>query len=97
MNFGHGELGFGACPSAKSWPVAEYWTVFNASTPSAFEALAMTVFASCADADQTMSAASETAARTCFFMVPPAFRTRIVVRCGRRNKEVEPRPYDTCR
>ena len=49
MNFGHGELGFGAWPSAKSKPVAEYCTVFSVSTPIAFDALAMTVRASCAE------------------------------------------------
>src|SRR5262245_21524064 len=48
MNFGHGELGFGACPSAKSKPVAEYCTVLSESTPSAFDAPAMTAVASCA-------------------------------------------------
>src|SRR5438105_14081696 len=49
MNFGHGELGLGAWPSAKSKPVAEYCTVLSASTPSAFDALPMTVVASCAE------------------------------------------------
>src|SRR6266496_5152040 len=49
MNFGHGELGLGAWPSAKSKPVAEYCTVLSVSTPSVFDALPMTVAASCAE------------------------------------------------
>src|SRR5262245_7235344 len=57
MNLGQGELGFGAWPSAKSRPVAEYCTVFKVSTPIALDALAMTVLASWADALQTTSAA----------------------------------------
>src|SRR5260221_10614372 len=62
MNFGHGELGFGAWPSAKSYPVAEYCTVFSASTPIAFDAVATTVAAS--SAAWTMTAAAVTAAST---------------------------------
>ena len=58
MNFGHGELGFGAWPSAKSKPVAEYCTVFSVSTPIAFDASAMTVLASCAEAVQVSAAAA---------------------------------------
>ena len=73
MNFGQGELGFGTCPSAKSKPVAEYSTVFSVSTPRAFDAPAMTDFASCADVDQTKSAAIDTAARTVFLMVHQPF------------------------
>ena len=73
MNFGHGELGFGACPRAKSKPLAEYSTVFSVSTPRVFDAPAITDFASCADADQTQSAASDTTARTVFLMVHPPF------------------------
>src|SRR5206468_2589205 len=49
MNFGHGELGLGAWPSAKSKPVAEYCTVLSVSTPSAFDAPLMTAVASCAE------------------------------------------------
>src|SRR5262245_44011773 len=63
MNFGHGELGFGAWPRAKSRPVAEYWTVFSVSTPIALDALPMTVLASCAEAVQTSSAASASPVR----------------------------------
>src|SRR5580765_6432823 len=58
MNRGHGELPFGACPSAKSYPVAENCTDFSVSTPIALDALATTVFASCADAVHTATAAS---------------------------------------
>src|SRR5712671_1425625 len=50
MNFGHGELPLYACPTAKSAPLPENSTVFNVSAPMAFDASAMTVFASCADA-----------------------------------------------
>src|SRR5205809_1717656 len=73
MNFGHGDEGFGACPSAKSYPVAEYSTVLSVSTPSAFDAFAMTPFASCADVVQPSAAASETAARTFLFIIHPPF------------------------
>ena len=48
INFGHGELGFGACPMAKSMPEPEYSIDFRLSVAMALEALAMTVFASCA-------------------------------------------------
>src|SRR5437016_1743575 len=58
MNFGHGELGFGAWPSAKSAPVAEYCTVFRVSAPIAFAELVMTVLASCAEAVHTSIVAS---------------------------------------
>jgi hypothetical protein len=47
--------------------------------------LATTVFASCADAVHTTSAAREIAASTCFFMVSPALSCRAlypVARCG---------------
>src|ERR1700720_1099018 len=63
MNFGHGELGFGAWPSAKSAPVAEYCTVFRVSAPIAFAALLMTVLASCAEAVHTSIVASARPAR----------------------------------
>src|SRR5580765_7575912 len=56
MNFGHGELGFGAWPSAKSKPVAEYCTVLSVSTPSAFDAPTMTAAASCAEGVAVASA-----------------------------------------
>src|SRR5213080_1826978 len=69
MNFGHGELGFGACPSAKSKPVAEYWTVFSVSTPIALDAAAMALGASCADRFQVASAARASAERH-FFNMP---------------------------
>src|SRR5712691_6457302 len=63
MNFGHGELGFGAWPRAKSMPVAEYCTVFSASTPMALDAFPTTVLASCAEAVQTSNAASASPVR----------------------------------
>src|SRR6185436_8222323 len=63
MNFGHGDAAFGAWPSAKSWPVAEYSTVFSASTPIAFEALAMAEPASCAEGLANKSAARPSAVR----------------------------------
>src|ERR1700687_103495 len=72
MNFGHGELGFGAWPSAKSAPVAEYCTVFRVSTPIAFAALLMTVLAPCAETVQTSIVASARPARhflTMFFFL----------------------------
>ena len=68
MNFGHGELGLGACPSAKSNPVAEYCTVLSVSTPSAFDAFAMIVAASWAEALKVARAAIESAARISFFI-----------------------------
>jgi len=46
MNFGHGASGAYACPSTKSAPVAENSIVFSASAPIAFDAAAMTAFAS---------------------------------------------------
>src|ERR1044071_5050768 len=74
MNFGQGELGFGACPSAKSKPVAENCTVFMASTPMAFDAPAITDLASCADAVQTIAAASAHPAQILLNM-PASFTT----------------------
>src|SRR4029079_19823009 len=56
MNFGHGELGFGAWPRAKSKPVAQYCTVLSVSTPSAFDAPLMTAVASCAEGAAVASA-----------------------------------------
>src|SRR5215475_12065130 len=41
-----GRIRFGACPMAKSNPEPEYSTLFN--EPIAFDALSMTVLASCA-------------------------------------------------
>src|SRR5215831_5730468 len=76
MNFGHGELGFGAWPSAKSIPVAENWTVFRVSTPMALEALAMTALASWADGIPTTRAASASPAKAFLSMVPPPFKER---------------------
>jgi hypothetical protein len=73
MNFGHGELGFGAWPSAKSRPVAEYCTVFKLSTPIALDAAAMTAFASWADALKTTSAARTDPLSHFFNMVAPRF------------------------
>jgi hypothetical protein len=64
MNFGHGELGFGAWPIAKSIPVAEYCTVFSLSTPIAFEASPIAVFASCAEVVETITETNATPART---------------------------------
>src|ERR1041385_366331 len=71
MNFGHGALGFGAWPSAKSKPVAEYCTVFSASTPSALAALPTTAAASCADGvvDATAISAISVSTATRFFSI----------------------------
>ena len=55
LNFGQGELGFMACPKAKSAPTAEYSILLRLSAPMALDALLMTVFASCADAAHTSS------------------------------------------
>src|SRR5258705_1709891 len=63
MNFGHGELGFGAWPRVKFRPGAEYCTVFKVSTPMALEALPMTAFASCAEGVQTSTTNSPKTAR----------------------------------
>src|ERR1051325_6103125 len=82
MNLGHGELGCVAWPSAKSWRVAECWTVLSVSTPSACEAPAITLFASCADVVHTVSAAREIAASITFFMVPPALSCRALYPFG---------------
>src|SRR5919197_4485065 len=80
MNFGHGELGFGACPSAKSKPVAENCTLFSVSTPIAFDAFAMTVRASCAEAVQMKTMASASVARDFFTIEPPRrLRVRAIV------------------
>src|SRR5215510_102879 len=92
MNFGQGELGFGAWPRAKSIPVAEYCTVFNASTPIAFDALAMTVCASCAEPTHTIAATSVAPIRLFLSMMPPPFtecpaNPRIIVRCPVRDTD----------
>src|SRR5262245_48319400 len=50
MNFGHGALALGFCPSAKSNPVAEYCTVFTVSAPRDFDTFPSAALASCADA-----------------------------------------------
>src|ERR1700704_2822124 len=71
MNFGHGELGFGAWPIAKSIPVAENCTVFSLSTPIAFEASPIAVFASCAEVVETIAEANARPARHFFNMLPP--------------------------
>src|SRR5258708_37764917 len=81
MNLGQGELGFGAWPSAKSAPVAEYCTVFRVSTPMAFVALLMTVLASCAEAVHTSIVASARPVRDLlsmflFLSVMPCSRSR---------------------
>src|SRR5438552_1355791 len=73
MNFGQGELGFGACPSAKSYPVAEYCTVLSASTPIAFDAPAITVCASCAETDHTSPAVSARPIALRLTMMSPPF------------------------
>src|SRR5438874_3702127 len=48
MNFGQAAFGFTFCPIAKSNPEPEYSTLLT--DPIAFDALSMTVFASCANA-----------------------------------------------
>src|SRR5262245_11743236 len=71
MNFGHGESGVYDWPSAKSKPVAEYWTVFNWSTPMAADAAAITGFAFCAWPTRDtipMNAAAATAVAVFFNM-----------------------------
>src|SRR3954471_2679971 len=68
MNFGHGDEGFAAWPSAKSRPVAEYCTVLSASTPIARDASAMTDFASCAAGTPMTREASASAAKHFFSM-----------------------------
>src|SRR5436190_6597685 len=74
MNLGHGELGFGAWPSAKSRPVAEYCTVLRVSTPIAFDAAAIAGLASWADVVHTAVIASADAARHFFNIIAPPFR-----------------------
>ena len=70
MNFGHGELGLCAWPSAKSEPVPEYSTVFSVSAPIAFDAAAIAVFASWAAAADA-SAATSIAARIILLLIFP--------------------------
>src|SRR5262245_2528145 len=77
MNFGHGRLGVAFWPSAKSWPVAEYCTVFNVSTPIAFDAAATTAFASCADPVHTSNAASPTEITQFFHMTSSRLKHEI--------------------
>jgi hypothetical protein len=59
---GHGELGLYAWPSTKSKPVAEYSIVFRVSAPIAFDAVLITVLASCAAAGAASQARSRTTA-----------------------------------
>ena len=66
INFGHGELGFGAWPMAKSMPEPEYSIDFRLSAPIALDTLAMTVFASCAIAAHDRSI---TSARTAIHLL----------------------------
>src|SRR6267154_6692958 len=94
MNFGHGEAGFGACPSAKSIPVAEYSTVLSASTPIAFDALAMIDCASCADAVRIRSAATDPIDRIFCFTFHPPFRGGLYSR-GRLPRRAHPWPGGT--
>ena len=58
MNFGHGALGFGAWPSAKSRPLPEYSIVFRVSAPMAFDALSITALAFWAAAGTARSVAT---------------------------------------
>src|SRR2546425_12302492 len=85
MNFGHGELGFGAWPRAKSMPVAEYCTVFSASTPMALDAFPTTVLASCAEAVQTSNAASASPVRHFLNISHRLSRGRSVTRVTRQR------------
>src|SRR5947208_4088106 len=61
INFGQGELGFGACPIAKSIPEPEYSIDFRLSAPIALDALLMTVLASWAAATHDNKVTSTTA------------------------------------
>ena len=71
MNRGHGADALGFWPSAKSNPVAEYWTVFNESAPRALEALPMTAVASCAAATAALATRVNSTNRY-RDMIPPA-------------------------
>src|SRR5829696_6679273 len=76
MNFGHGKPGFAAWPRAKSNPVAENCTVFSVSTPIAFDAVAITDLASCANATQTSAAAMAHAAQIFLNMSSSSLHSR---------------------
>ena len=69
MNFGQGELGFMACPKAKSAPTAEYSILLRLSAPMALDALLITVFASCADAAHTSSVRNTMAAIVFLYII----------------------------
>src|SRR5262245_54446690 len=73
MNFGQGEFGFTFWPIAKSTPDPEYSTVF--SDPIAFDALSITVLASCANTTPYSSIAIATAAMHFLLMLPPLIFT----------------------
>src|SRR5215216_3209301 len=77
MNRGQGRLGFMFCPSAKSAPAPENWTVFSVSAPIAFEAAAMTLAAFCAAMPDDVTAASVTAIRVRLSMTPPVKFNRL--------------------
>src|SRR5258705_12353750 len=101
MNFGNGEDGFGAGPSAKSMPVAENCTVLSVSTPMTFDALPMTVLASSAEPDQASRAANPTTTRHFFNIISRPFvglfLARILEGCSARangrHRADGPRPF----
>src|SRR5262245_43714235 len=77
LNFGQGEAGVGAWPSAKSYPVAEYCTVLSASTPIALDAALTTEAASCADGTDASRRARTSATQQCFTILVPTFAVEI--------------------
>src|SRR5262245_21294222 len=77
LNFGQGEAGVGAWPSAKSYPVAEYCTVLSASTPIALDAAPTTEAASCADGTDASRRARTSATQQCFTILVPTFAVEI--------------------
>src|SRR5712691_8943756 len=88
MNFGHGDVGLYAWPTAKSNPVAEYWMVFRLSAPIAFDAALITVPASCAAASDEVNARITTAAIRCFNMFASCyfFKSDLLPLAGNLNK-----------
>src|SRR5262245_1054375 len=76
MNFGHGALALGFCPSAKSKPVAEYCTVFNVSAPKDFDTLPIAALTSCADAIAAHPPMRRLTNRHLLIMTPPTSISR---------------------